>query len=84
MIVAALITYIVGVIVTWAYAGYLTGKQFARMARANPTQPIQINWQNIWFQGLAWPGFWASFVGERLEKRKKVEPLTLGDVLGDK
>jgi len=84
MISVALTVYVVGVVVTWAYAGLLTGKQFYRVVKANPTAPVQINWQSVWYEGLTWIGFWASFVGERLEKRKRVEPLTLGDVIGDK
>jgi hypothetical protein len=70
----ALLVYVIGVLITWIYAGYLTGRQFHRIAKANPTQPIQVNWISVFYQGLVWPGFWASFVGEQLEKRQGPGP----------
>jgi hypothetical protein len=69
MIETAVIVFLVGILITWVYAGFLTGRQFHRFAKLNPSQPIQINWTSIFFQGLSWPGFWASLVGERLERR---------------
>lgn len=61
------IGYLICCVVTWVWAGFVTGKQFHRIAKANPTQPLQINWSNVCSQGLAWPAFWASFVGEKIE-----------------
>ena len=69
MAVTAVIVYLVGILVTWLYAGFLTGRQFQRFARVNPNQPIQINWVSIFYEGLSWPAFWSSFCGERMEKR---------------
>ena len=69
MINVVLGIYVVGVVVTLLYAGYNTGRQFRKAAKANPTVPIQINWVSVFYQGLSWPGFWASLVGEYLEKR---------------
>lgn len=69
MTIVAVIVYLIGMLVTWIYAGYLTGRQFYRMKTLNPTQPIQINWVSVFYQGLAWVGFWASFAGENIEKR---------------
>lgn len=63
------IGYFICCVVTWVWAGFVTGKQFHRFAKANPTQPLNINWISVTFQGVAWPAFWASFVGEYLEKR---------------
>jgi hypothetical protein len=69
MVTTILIVYLIGVVIAWLYAGYLTGRQFHRFARVNPNQPIQINWVSIFYQGLVWIGFWASFFGERIEQR---------------
>lgn len=76
MIGTIALLYAICTVITWVYAGYLTGRQFARIARANPAMPIQINWINVFFQGFVWMSFWASFVGERLEKRNS--PRTTG------
>lgn len=76
MIVTIALLYVICAVFTWVYAGYLTGRQFARIARANPTMPIQINWINVFFQGLVWMSFWASFIGDNVEKRN--QPQTTG------
>lgn len=72
--IATVIIYLIGILVTWIYAGFNTGRQFHRIAKNNPAQLIQINWVTNFYQGLAWPGFWASFVGEQVEKRKPTGP----------
>jgi hypothetical protein len=64
--------YVAGVVVTLLYAGYSTGRQFHRAAKANPTQMIQVNWLNISFEALSWPGFWAARVGEFVERRTEL------------
>ena len=69
MINVVLGIYVVGVVVTLLYAGYNTGRQFRKAAKANPTVPIQINWQNVCFEALGWIGFWAARLGEFVEKR---------------
>lgn len=69
MIRTAVIVFLVGVVITWVYAGYKTGRQFFQIARVNPSQPISINWVSVFYQGLAWPGFWASLVGEYVQRR---------------
>ena len=74
MIVAVVIAFLVGILITWLYAGYRTGRQFHQFARANPNQPIQINWVSVFYQGLSWPGFWASVVGEKMERQTKPQP----------
>ena len=63
------IIYVVGILVTLLYAGYSTGRQFRKAAKANPAQMLQVNWQNICFEAISWPGFWAARVGEFVEKR---------------
>ena len=72
MIVALIVYLIIAFLITLPYAGYLTGRHFHRFAKVNPNQPIQINWVSIFYQGLSWPAFWASFVGERLERRATI------------
>jgi hypothetical protein len=62
-------------VVTWAYAGFLTGIQFSKTVRANPTANVQVNWLNVFWQGVTWVGFWASFVGEKFEKRTDIREL---------
>ena len=74
MINVALFVYALGALVTWIYAGYLTGRQFHKVLKANPTQAVQINWMSVFFQGLTWVGFWASVIGERLERRTITQP----------
>ena len=69
MINVVLGIYVAGIVVTLLYAGYSTGRQFRKAAKANPTVPIQINWQNVCFEALGWLGFWAARVGEFVEKR---------------
>jgi hypothetical protein len=66
--ITAVIVYLIGVVVTWMYAGYNTGRQFHKVVKANPSQPVNINWMSVFYQGLTWVGFWASLVGETMEK----------------
>jgi len=68
--------YAICTVFTWIWAGFLTGRQFARIAKANPAMPIQINWINVFFQGLVWLAFWASFAGEQIERHSS--PQTTG------
>lgn len=74
MIVTAVIVFLMGVLITWVYAGYKTGRQFYQLARVNPSQPISINWVSVFYQGLSWPGFWASLVGEYMQRRVTPTP----------
>jgi hypothetical protein len=74
MINVILTIYVIGVVVTLLYSGYSTGRQFRKFAKANPTQPIQVNWQNICFEAIGWLGFWAARCGEFVEKRTEAQP----------
>ena len=75
-----LIMYVVGILVTWIYAGYCTGKEFYRVSRSNPNQLVQVNWGNVFWQGITWLAVWASFIGKYVEKRwGKILPQQLND-----
>lgn len=70
-----LILYIIAIFVTWCYAAWLTGIQFASIQRMHkkagqPPAQIAVNYINIFFQGLCWPAYWMSLAGEWYEKRK--------------
>lgn len=51
----ALVYFIVGLIVM-VWSAYETGKEFCEFKIQAPEQPIQIQFSNLWFQVLAWPG----------------------------
>lgn len=51
----ALVYFIVGLIVM-VWSAYETGKEFCEVKIQAPEQPIQIQFSNLWFQVLAWPG----------------------------
>lgn len=65
------IGYLIGCVVTALYGGFLTGRQFNKAARANPGVPINVNWLNVTYQCIVWPAFWASILGEQVERRWK-------------
>ena len=73
-----LIVYLLGVVLTWVYAGYTTGIQFTQNVRAarqmgqNPG--FMINYTNVFFQGLCWISFWASYVGEYIDNKRNGNP----------
>jgi hypothetical protein len=57
-------------ILTWLWSGFASGRELAeikdRLARENaPPQYIQVNYVNVFFQGLCWPAYWAHMVGVR-------------------
>ncbi len=70
--------YLVAAFITWLYQGYVTGVQFTqnvRAARQHGQNPMfQLNYVNIFFQGLCWPSFWASTYGEYVDKKKNGDP----------
>ncbi len=63
-----LLIYVIAILVTWFYSGFASGRELSevkdKMDRAGaPPQYIQINYVNVFFQGLCWPVYWAVFVG---------------------
>jgi hypothetical protein len=81
LLTICLIVYVLGIIVTWCYAGYVTGVQFTQNVRAarrvgqNPG--FAINYTNVFFQGLCWFSFWASMIGETTDKQKNGDPMDI-------
>ena len=81
ILVVCLIVYILGILVTWCWAGYQTGIQFtqntreARRVGQNPGYCI--NYVNVFFQGLCWVSFWASMFGEWVDKRRNGDPMKI-------
>lgn len=68
--VTTLIVYLVGVVITWIYGGYKDGRRFtAAMRCLQPGQFLSIQWLNMFYQGLAWPSYWASVFGQDIEER---------------
>lgn len=51
----ALVYFIVGLIIM-VWSAYETGKEFCEFKIQAPEQPLQIQFSNLWFQVLAWPG----------------------------
>jgi len=81
MYAAFTLIFVVMMVITWIYAGYLTGQQYAKTVAANPHLNVQINWMNVFWQGITWVGFWASFVGERVaQKQLKKNPMKITEV----
>ena len=65
-----IVFYFVFALLTWASAGYATGCEFEKARRhVQPGQQLSVNWFNIFYQGLAWPAYWGSRVGEWHTKR---------------
>jgi len=68
-----LIVYLIAMLLTWAWSGYASGRELAeikyKMAKAGaPPQPIQINYVNVFFQGLCWPVYWMVNLGVKAFK----------------
>lgn len=66
--------YLIITIVTWLYAGLISGRELAeikaRIERGEVQQQyIQINYVNVFFQGLCWPSYWTVFIGQWLYRR---------------
>jgi hypothetical protein len=66
--------YLIIVIVTWLYAGLISGRELAEIKariEKGEVQPqyIQINYVNVFFQGLCWPSYWTVFIGQWLYRR---------------
>ena len=78
-----LIIYLIALLLTWAWSGYASGRELAeikhKLAKAGaPPQPIQINYVNVFFQGLCWPVYWMVNLGAKAFK-PEAEPVTQGE-----
>jgi hypothetical protein len=54
-----LIIYLIAAALTSLFAAYKTGEEQAHMRALQPTQIMQVNWINCFFQGLLWFAYWA-------------------------
>lgn len=71
-----LASYMLLAIVTWLYAGYISGRELAEIKariEKGEVQPqyIQVNYTNVFFQGLCWPTYWTVFIGQWMWKRSQ-------------
>jgi hypothetical protein len=61
--------YVLLTIFTWLYSGYKSGQELAEIKHRiekGEMQPqyIQVNYVNVFFQGLCWPTYWMVFIGQ--------------------
>jgi len=73
-----LISYLVCMLFTLIYSGYKTGIELSDIkeklnAAGAPPQNLQINYINIFFQGVCWPCYWAVSLSIYLFDKRKSE-----------
>lgn len=71
-----LIIYLTLIIFTWLYSGYASGRELSEVkakmeSNGAPPQYVQINYVNVFFQGLCWPTYWAVLLGIWVFKHNK-------------
>lgn len=72
--ITVLIIYAIGMLVTWLWAGYNSGKDFSRVMRiAAPGQWLSIQYSNVFFQGLCWPSYWFAEIGKMAERKGQIK-----------
>lgn len=71
-----LIIYLILAALTLLYSGFNCGVEMSEVKdklneSGAPPQYIQVNYTNVFFQGLAWPAYWAVFIGMKVYKKRK-------------
>jgi len=77
----AFVIYMILTLVTWLYSGYKSGQELAEIKQRiekGEMQPqyIQVNYVNVFFQGLCWPTYWMVFFGQWMFDRPKSKNVT--------
>ncbi len=77
----SLTIYLILVVITWFYSGFISGRELAEVKHRQqqmqaPPQYFQINYVNLFFQGICWPAYWLVLFGIWWFDRSREAPNT--------